>query len=41
MLDLVFLLIMQKEGLVEWHPSRVIRVIGAIFSDLLIKGKEI
>ena len=29
----------------EWHPSRVtrtrIRVIGVIFSDLLIKGKEI
>ena len=45
MLDLLFLLIMQQEKLMEWHPSRVtrtrIQVIGVIFSDFLIKGKEI
>ena len=44
MLDLLFLLIMQQEKLMEWHPSRVTRtsqVIGVIFSDFLIKGKEI
>ena len=45
MLDLPFLLIIQQEKLMEWHPSRVtrtrIQVIGVIFSDFLIKGKEI
>ena len=45
MLDLLFLLIIQQEKIMEWHPSRVtrtrIQVIGVIFSDFLIKGKEI
>ena len=35
--SLVFLLIIQQEGLMEWHSSTVprtrIRVIGVIFSD--------
>ena len=33
-----------QEQLMEWHPGRVkrtrTRVIGVIFSDFLIKGKE-
>ena len=45
MLDLLFLLIIQQEKLMEWHPSRVtrtrIQVTGVIVSDFLIKGKEI
>ena len=45
MLDLLFLLIIQQEKPMEWHPSRVtrirIQVIGVFFSDFLIKEKEI
>ena len=45
MLDLLFLLIIQQEKLIEWHPSRVtitrIQVKGVIVSDFLIMRKEI
>ena len=44
MLDLVFLLIIQQEEPMVWHPSRVTRtrilVIGVNSSEFLIKGKE-
>ena len=44
MLDLVFLLIIQQEELMGWHPIRVTRtrilVIGVNSSEFLIKGKE-
>ena len=40
----MFLLIIQQEELMGWHPSRVTRtrilVIGVNSSEFLIKGKE-
>ena len=44
MLDLLFLLIIQQEKLMEWHPRVTrtrIQVTGVIVSDVLIRGKEI